>query len=317
MPVSSTRLPVRKAPEAAPSSRASGSKGAGRPGLGWAVPGLLFFTLFAIVPMIMVIVLSFTSWQGLGMPSFNGTENWSRLWNDPVMRQGITLSLLLTLFSWMVQTPIALLIGVWSAGRQRARAVLSAIFFLPLLASSVALGLLWKSLLDPNFGLIADIGPWIGFSDGNLLGSERGAFAAIVFVASWQFIPLHTLLYQGGARQIPKSLYDAAYVDGAGTVRQFFSITLPQLKNTIITSSVLMVVGALTFFDTVLILTEGGPGTSTAIVPYHMYNTGFEAFEMGYASAIATVLVIVATGVSLLLVRITGFGAMRSTREGM
>ncbi|MGW7520743.1 carbohydrate ABC transporter permease [Streptomyces sp. NPDC054796] len=291
--------------------------GAGRPGTLWALPGLVFFTLFAMLPMGLVALLSLTSWDGIGVPSWSGGANWSRLWNDPTMRQAVWLSLLLTALSWLVQTPLALLLGVWAAGRQRARAVLSAVFFLPLLASSVALALLWKSLLDPNFGIIGDIGPWIGFADGDLLGDPQGAFAAVLFVASWQFIPFHTLLYQGGTRQIPASLYDAARIDGAGTVRQFFHITLPQLRNTVITSSVLMVVGALTFFDTVLILTQGGPGTDTTIVPYLMYKTGFDAFDMGYASAVATTLVVVATGVSLLLVRLTGFGAMRSTREGM
>ncbi|WP_125626885.1 carbohydrate ABC transporter permease [Streptomyces sp. WAC 00631] len=319
MPASATPgTTVKEPPTGAVRARPSrASSGAGRPGLGWAVPGLLFFTFFAIIPMLLVVALSFTSWQGLGLPEWTGGANWSRLWEDPEMRQAIWLSVLLTGLSWLFQTPVALLLGVWAAGPQRNRAVLSAIFFLPLLASSVALALLWKSLLDPNFGLIADIGPYIGFPDGNLLGDPQGAFAAVLFVASWQFIPFHTLLYQGGARQIPKSLYDAAYVDGAGTVRQFFSVTLPQLKNTVITSSVLMVVGALTFFDTVLILTEGGPGTDTTIVPFLMYTTGFDAFDMGYASAIATILVAIATGISLLLVRLTGFSAMRSTREGM
>ncbi|MER5256602.1 sugar ABC transporter permease [Streptomyces sp. NPDC002855] len=299
-------------------SRAGHAGRAGRPGLLWAAPGALFFLCFAIGPLLLVGYLSFTEWDGLGgLPSFSGTGNWRRLWQDSTMRDAVVLSLLLTALTWLVQTPIALLLGVWAAGRQKNRAVLSAVFFLPLLASSVALALLWKTLLDPNFGLIADIGPWIGFADGDVLGSPRGAFGAVLFVAAWQFIPFHTLLYQGGARQIPRSLYDAASIDGAGTVRQFFHITLPQLRNTIVTSSVLMVVGALTFFDTVLILTEGGPGTDTTIVPYWMYETGFVSRDMGYASAIATALVVVATGVSLLLVRLTGFAAMRSTREGL
>ncbi|HEX5567384.1 MAG TPA: sugar ABC transporter permease [Streptomyces sp.] len=290
----------------------------GRPGVLWAVPGVLFFILFAVGPMVLVGYLSFTDWDGLGdFPEVSGTGNWERLFSDPDMRRAVWLSVLLTAASWLIQTPVALLLGVWAAGRQKNRAVLSAIFFLPLLASSVALALLWKSLLDPNFGLIAEIGPWLGLEDGNLLGSSRGAFAAVAFVAAWQFIPFHTLLYQGGARQIPRSFYEAAAIDGASTVRQFFSITLPQLRNTIITSSVLMVVGALTFFDTVLILTEGGPGTDTTIVPYLMYETGFQAYDMGYASAIATTLVVVATAISLLMVRVTGFSAMRSTREGL
>lgn len=289
----------------------------GRPGIAWAVPGVLFFAFFAAIPMALVGYLSFTDWDGLGSPSWVGGENWSRLWDDATMRNAIWLSLLLTALTWLVQTPIALLLGVWSAGRQKTRAVLSALFFLPLLASSVAVALIWKSILDPNLGVAADVAEWFQLGSADVLGSPQSAFAVILFVAAWQFIPLHTLLYQGGARQIPRSLYDAAALDGAGTVRQFFSITLPQLRNTIVTSSVLMVVGALTYFDTVLILTRGGPGDGTTIVPYLMYETGFQAFELGYASAVAGALVIAATAVSLLLVRITGFTSMRSTREGM
>jgi xylobiose transport system permease protein len=289
----------------------------GRPGIAWAVPGLLFFVFFAAAPMVIVGYLSFTDWDGLSDPSWSGTDNWTRLWNDDAMRQAIGLSLLLTLLTWLFQTPIALLLGVWAAGRQRNRAVLSAIFFLPLLASSVALALLWKTIFDPNLGLNAQIAEWFNLSSADLLGSPRGAFAAVLFVTAWQFIPLHTLIYQGGARQIPQSLYDAASIDGAGTVRQFFAITVPQLRNTIVTSTVLMVVGALTYFDTILILTRGGPGDATTIVPFLMYRTGFQAFDLGYASAVATALVITATAVSLLLVRLTGFSKMRSTREGI
>jgi xylobiose transport system permease protein len=283
----------------------------GRPGIAWALPGVAFFAFFAVAPMVLVAYLSFTSWNGLDAPQLTGLANWTRLVGDDVMRQAVLLSLALTVVSWAVQTPIALLLGVWAAGRQRHRAVLSAIFFLPLLLSSAAVALLWRSLLDPNFGLPAAVGGL------DVLGSRRSAFAAVVFVAGWQFIPFHALLYQAGTRAIPQSLYQAATVDGAGTLRQFVHITLPQLRNTITTSSVLMVVGSLTFFDTVLILTRGGPGTDTTIVPYLMYRTGFVSFEMGYASAIALTLVVVATAVSTLLVKVSGFGAMRSTLEGM
>ena len=93
---------------------------------------------------------------------------------------------------------------------------------------------------------------------------------------SWQFIPFHSLIYQGGVRQIPVSMYEAAQIDGAGRIRQFFSITLPQLKYTIITSSTLMVVGSLTFFDLIFVLTAGGPGDATRMLALDMYNTGFQ-----------------------------------------
>jgi xylobiose transport system permease protein len=289
----------------------------GRPGVAWALPGVLYFAFFAVLPMVLVAYLSFTEWNGLGTPKFVGTDNWERLFSDSLMGQSLWLAFLLTALTWVVQTPLALLIGVWSAGYQRNRALLSAVYFLPLLLSSVAISLLWRTLIDPNFGLPAQIGSWVGIDSIDLIGQSDTALYTLVFVATWQFVPLHSLLYQGGARQIPQSLYDAASIDGAGRIRQFFHITLPQLRNTITTSSILMVVGALTFFDTVLIMTQGGPGTDTTITPYLMYQTGFQSYEMGYGSTIAFVLVIMATTASLVLVKMTGFGAMRSTREGM
>ncbi|MEU6607906.1 sugar ABC transporter permease [Streptomyces shenzhenensis] len=281
--------------------------GAGRPHASWALPGVLFFAFFAIAPMVLACCLSFTEWNGLGDPEPVGLANWRRLLGDDRLTQSLTVTVLLTVVSWVFQTVISLLLGVWAAGRGRNRAILSAVFFVPFLLSSTAISLLFYALLDPNFGIVHR----------DTLGSTSGAFLAIVFVGGWQFIPFHTLIYQGGARQIPEVLYQAAAIDGAGRYRQFFSITLPQLRNTATTSGVLMVVGSLTYFETVLILTQGGPGTDTAILPYLMYQAGFKSYDFGYASAIATFLVVAATALSLLLVRLSGFGAMRSTREGM
>lgn len=302
----STTLDQRHKPHKLPPAQVKGTS-AGRPHAAWALPAVLFFTFFAVVPMALAFYLSFTKWDGLGDPQPVGLDNWQKLLDDPRLTQSLWLTVLLTAASWAFQTVVALLLGVWAAGRQRNRAVLSAIFFVPFLLSSTAIAVLFYALLDPNFGIIQR----------DILGSSSGAFLAIVFVGGWQFIPFHTLIYQGGARQIPQVLYQAAAIDGAGRYRQFFSITLPQLRHTITTSTVLMVVGSLTYFETVLILTKGGPGTDTAILPYLMYEAGFKSYDFGYASAIASFLVLAATGLSLLLVRMTGFGTMRSTREGM
>ncbi|RAG86701.1 sugar ABC transporter permease [Streptacidiphilus pinicola] len=289
--------------------------GATRPGFGWAIPATVFFLLFAVLPLVLVAVLSFTSWDGITAPHFNGLANWTKLLNDPVMTQSVWLTLLLTALGVVTQTPVSILLGVWAAGPQRNRAVLSAVFFVPLLLSATAVSVLWRALLDPNFGLPGQL-PWL-FGNGNLLGSQAGSIAVLTFVGMWQFTPLHALLYQGGTRAIPQVLYQAAAIDGAGTVRQFFHITLPQLRNTMITSVILMVVGGLTTFDTVLILTQGGPGTDTTVSAYYMYQQGFKEFDFGAGSAVALVLVVVATLVSLAVVRLSGYDKMRSTAEGI
>ncbi|MGV9704747.1 carbohydrate ABC transporter permease [Streptomyces sp. NPDC003483] len=289
----------------------------GRPGALWAVPALLYFALFAVVPMALVVALSFCRWSGLGSPHWAGTANWSRLLHDPQLGQSLRLSLLLTVVTWAVQTLICLPLGVWCAGHQRGRAVLSTLFFVPLLMSSAAVALLFSALLDPNFGLAHTVGPWLGVDDGNFIGDPHLALWTVMAVVTWQFVPFHTLLYQAAARQVPAQLYEAATIDGAERWRQFFSITLPQLRNTVVTSSVLILVGSLTYFDIVLILTNGGPGTSTRILPLHMYLTGFSSFDMGYAGVLAVLLLAAGTTLSLLVVRVTGFRRMASQREGL
>jgi raffinose/stachyose/melibiose transport system permease protein len=137
-----------------------------------------------------------------------------------------------------------------------------------------------------------------------------------VFIVSWQFIPFHSLIYQSGVRQIPRSMYEAAEIDGAGRIRQFRSITLPQLKYTIIASSTLMVVGSLTFFDLIFVLTAGGPGDATRTLALAMYKTGFQANLMGPASVIAVILVLVGLALALLLRRLGGGGSSDSQMEG-
>ncbi len=148
------------------------------------------------------------------------------------------------------------------------------------------------------------------------LGEPHLAMGVVIFVVSWQFIPFHSLIYQGGVRQIPRSMYEAAEIDGAGRVRKFFSITLPQLKYTIITSSTLMVVGSLTFFDLIWVLTEGGPGDATRVLALDMYKRGFQASQMGPASAIAVILVLVGLALALLLRRLGGANNSASQLDG-
>ncbi|MEU4300506.1 carbohydrate ABC transporter permease [Kitasatospora aureofaciens] len=286
-----------------------------RPGFVWALPAAVFFLMFALTPLLLVVVLSFTSWDGIGEPRLNGLDNWTALLHDPVMIQSVWTTLLLTALGVMTQTPVSILLGVWAAGHQRNRAVLSAVYFVPLLLSATAVSVVWRAVLDPNFGVPAQL-TWL-FGDGNLLGSKGGAIGVLTFVGVWQFTPLHALIYQGGARAIPQVLYQAAAVDGAGRVRQFLHVTLPQLRNTIITSVILMVVGGLTTFDTVLILTQGGPGTDTTVTAYYMYQKAFKGFDFGVGSAIALVLVVVATLISLAVVRLSGYDRMRGTAEGL
>ncbi|MFE1260820.1 carbohydrate ABC transporter permease [Streptomyces albogriseolus] len=279
-----------------------------------ATPALLLFTGFAVVPLVGVFALSFTTWDGIGSIRLTGLTSWRAVLTDPGLPHALWVTFLVMAVSWAVQTPLSILLGTFLAGRQRYRAVLGVVYFIPLMLSSAAIAIAYEALLDPNFGLGA--GLKIEALSQDWLGRPGLAFGVVIFVVSWQFIPFHSLIYQGGVQQIPKSLYEAAQLDGAGRVRQFFSITLPQLKYTIITSSTLMVVGSLTFFDLIFVLTEGGPGDATRVLALDMYKRGFQASLMGPASAIAVILVLVGLALALLLRRLGGRDAAASQLEG-
>jgi raffinose/stachyose/melibiose transport system permease protein len=303
------------APPAVQTRPITGTAG-GRSGpLGWmALPALAIFVAFAVVPLVGVFALSFTRFNGLVVDPA-GLESWRAVLTDPGLPHALWVTFLVMALSWAFQTPLSLLIGVFLAGQQRYRELLAVIYFIPLLLSSAALAITYKALLDPNFGLGAGLGVPLLAQD--WLGRGNLALGVVVFVVSWQFIPFHALIYQGGVRQIPVSLYEAAQIDGAGRIRQFFTITLPQLKYTIITSSTLMVVGSLTFFDLIFVLTEGGPGDATRVLALDMYKRGFQASLMGPASAIAVILVLVGLGLALLLRRLGGRDQAASQLEGM
>jgi raffinose/stachyose/melibiose transport system permease protein len=291
------------------------SRGDGGGVLPWlTVPALVVFVAFGVIPLLGVLLLSFTSWDGLGEIRVSGLTSWQAVLTDPGLPHALWVTFLVMAASWAFQTPASILIGVFLAGHQRYRAVLAVVFFIPLLLSQAAIAIAYKALLDPNFGLGA--GLHISLLAQDWLGKPVLAFSVVIFVVSWQFIPFHSLIYQGGVRQIPRSMFEAAELDGAGRVRKFFSITLPQLKYTIITSSTLMVVGSLTFFDLIFVLTAGGPGDATRVLALDMYKRGFQANLMGPASAIAVILVLVGLALALLLRRLGGRDPNASQLEG-
>ncbi|MFF2032536.1 carbohydrate ABC transporter permease [Arthrobacter sp. NPDC058192] len=282
---------------------------------GWlAAPALAFFLLFAIIPLFGVLFLSFTSWDGLGEIKLDGLSSWTTVLTDPITGNALLVTAKIMFFSFIIQAPISLLLGVFTAAGQKYRAALAVLYFVPLLLSSAAVAIAFKALLDPNFGMGAGLG--LPFLTQDWLGDSDLVLFVVVFVIAWQFVPFHTLIYQGGVRQIPTSLYEAAQIDGAGRMQQFFSITLPQLKYTIITSSTLMVVGSLAYFDLVFVLTGGGPGYATRLLPLHMYLTGFKANDMGAASALGVILVVIGLALALLLQRLGGKNRNASQLEG-
>jgi len=290
-----------------------------RPGTGPSplllIPAIAFFVVFALVPLAGALGLSFTAWDGLGPVKWAGLTSWRQVFSTPLTGQALWLSLKIMVLSWLVQTPISLLIGVFIAGKQKDRAVLATLYFIPQLLSSAAVAIAFKNILDPNFGVGSAFHiPWL-IQD--WLGDPALVFYVVTGVIAWQFIPFHSLLYQAGTRGIPEQLYEAASIDGAGRVRQFFFVTLPLLRNTIVTSSTLMIAGSLTYFDIIFVLTGGGPGYSTRILPLDMYITGFTSRQMGQACVLSVLLVIIGLSIAFFLTKFTGFAKMNSDQEGV
>jgi raffinose/stachyose/melibiose transport system permease protein len=279
----------------------------------------VFYVAFAIIPLFIAVYLSFTRWNGLVPAVWIGLGNWIALLSDAVTGNSLLLTIKVMVISWVVQTPLSILLGVFMAGKQRYRAVFSVLYFLPLLFSAVAIALTWQIMLDPNFGVLDILLDSMGlhFLAKVWLGDPNLAFYVVMVIVSWEFIPFHALLYLGGARQIPKELYEAASIDGSGRVQNFFRITLPQLKYTVITSTTLIFTGSLTYFDLFWVTTQGGPGYATRVLPLQMYITAFQNGQVGYGSMIAVVLAAFGILLSFILLRFTGFSKMSSQLEGL
>jgi raffinose/stachyose/melibiose transport system permease protein len=282
-------------------------------------PLLALYGAFIVIPTVLALFLSFTNWDVIGPLRWAGFSNWSRFFSDPVAHHSLLVTFELAGLSWLAQTPLAMALGIFVAGKQRYRAVYAAIYLVPLLLSTAGLSLMWQDVLFPQFGGLAWLGIHLnmGILNQNWLGSPNLALFTIVVIIAWQFIPFHTLIFQAGRRAIPAPLYDAATVDGANVRQAFWHVTLPQLRYSIVTSSTLVLVGSLTYFDIIYILTLGGPGDTTRVLAMDMYNTGFVETEFGYASVIATVLGVLGILVAIALVRLTGFGSMEGGQEGI
>jgi raffinose/stachyose/melibiose transport system permease protein len=175
------------APPAAPGTRRITSKGGRSGSVAWmALPALLFFVAFGVVPLLGVLLLSFTSWDGIGVIRPAGFDSWRSVLTDPGLPHALWVTFVVIALSWAVQTPLSILLGVFLAGHQRYRELLAVLFFIPLLLSSAAIAITYKALLDPNFGLGA--GLQIPLLTQDWLGRGNLAMGVIIFVVSWQYI---------------------------------------------------------------------------------------------------------------------------------
>ena len=199
-------------------------------------------------------------------------------------------NLSVVVLSIVIQLPVAVLLAVMlERHRTFVGKVLKTIYFFPMLMSSVAVGILFKYIYDPNFGLINETlrRAGLGALAQSWLGDPRFALPAVVLVICWQFIPFYMILFYAALSNVPGELKDAARIDGADEGRYYRHIAVPLIMGTVRTAVILSLIGSLKYFDLVWVMTEGGPNNASELMATYMYKKAFPSFEVGCGSTVA------------------------------
>ncbi len=254
----------------------------------FVLPALFFYGTFNLFGIARTYYYSAMDWKGISANKvFVGLSNYVAVAKDMNFWNALKNNLILVMASMFIQMPGALLLALLINSKLKFTKFFRTVFFMPMLLSTVATGIMWILFYDPNFGLMAKIIRALGlkFSTAFLQGST--AMPAILFVICWQFIPYYMIIFKAGLSNVPEELYEAAKIDGANTWQCFTNITLPMIIPTMRTSAVLQLVGSLKYFDLFYVMMGGAPNTSTELMATYMYKKGFTEFQMGYASTIA------------------------------
>ncbi|MEH7335949.1 sugar ABC transporter permease [Neobacillus drentensis] len=269
-------------------------------------PAFLLILIFTVYPVISSFVLSFQEVRGV-QKSFVGLANYSRLFHDPIFYK----SLLNTFQILIVQVPIMLFFSLLIAvglhsSMLRGKAFFRISYFMPAITALAAASIVFMILLDEHFGLVNYFLSFLGLDAISWLNTPFWAKVSVILVMTWRWTGYNMVIFLAGLQNIPADLYEAASIDGAGKVKQFFMITIPQLKPVFIFTVVMSTIGTLQLFDEPFILTNGGPNAATMTITLYLYETGFKFFDFGYASAIAYVLVIITAIVSWIQMKLVG-----------
>ncbi len=227
----------------------------------FVAPALVLYSLYTLYPVVTSVWYSLLDWNGIGASKFVGLDNWRQLLHDDNVLSSLRNTLVILAASFAVEIPAGLALALLVKRLGRLGSALSSIFILPLLMSSVAIGITWSFLYNPQFGPLYYIFNAFGQQAPGMLGDANWAIWAVTVVILWQYIPLYMLLFNAGLMAIPSELYDSASIDGASGWARFWWITLPLLRRTVITASVLILTGSLVYFDLVYVMTGGGPAT--------------------------------------------------------
>jgi raffinose/stachyose/melibiose transport system permease protein len=277
------------------------------------LPALAVYGTYTLYGILRTFQYSTLKWSGMGPASRAagvGLANYARLLADGRFWHAVGNNFLLVAVSVVFQLGIGMILALIINSNARGTRFFRTIYFMPLLLSTVATGILWQLMYDPYSGLfnwiLALISPSVRLS---WLGSEQVVMSAVLFVICWQYIPQYMILLRAGMTTIPAEIYEAATIDGASLWQQFWRMTLPLLSGTIKTSAVLSIVGSLKYFDLFWVMTGGGPNGYSELMATYMYKKAFQEDNMGYASTIAACMVLISLAV------IVVFQAMTRSRD--
>lgn len=266
----------------------------------YVLPALVLYGVFLLFPLGQTVWLSLLHWDGLTVATWAGTDNYQALLTDPSLRGPFLHALALLLFYAALPVALGLLLAsALSRFRVRGMTFFRTVFFLPQVLAMVVVGVTWRSILGPD-GLLNDSLRAVGLGSlaRSWLGDYTWALPAVGTIGTWVETGLCVVLFLAGIQRIPRELYEAARMDGAGPLREFFAVTLPALRAETAVALTLTIVAGLRNFDLIYITTGGGPGNATSVPAYEVYHRAFETNEVGSAAAMGvglTVLIFVLT----------------------
>ena len=259
----------------------------------YVAPSLLVFALFFLYPIGYLVYLSFTSWNLLNpVKEWVGFANYRELLQDAEFAQVLANTLFYTVMSVSLSMLLGLLIALWVNRRGWLHSFVQGAVFSPYIISLVSVSLLWMWMMDPQYGLLNALLQMVGLPPSPWLAHTDSAIWGLILVSVWKVVGYNTLICVAGLQSIPKELYEAAALDKTPAWRRFASITLPLLSPTLFFLLVVNMIASFQVFDTVKIMTQGGPVNSTNMLVYFIYEYGFDFFKIGYAAAAGVVLLI-------------------------
>jgi ABC-type sugar transport system permease subunit len=277
-----------------------------RIGYAYLAPAFLVYALFALWPFVHSIYLSFFSWDGVGPRTYVGLANYRAIADNGELRDAFVHSFVLIFFYSVLPTLVALLlVSIMSRSRIRGLTAFRTVLFLPYVIAPTAVAVIWRWLLAPDgpvngllsaAGLRSQTRPW--------LGDFSFALPSVGLIGTWVLLGLAMVLLLAGVQKIPTELYDAARIDGAGAWWEFRAVTLPGLRYEIAVVLVLTITAALRNFDVIYVLTSGGPGTSTTVPSWLVYNQAFVVGAVGAAAALGITLAALIVIVNVAITRI-------------